>query len=208
MVRKKRILVTGFEPFGSATVNPSEQLARELPGRVARDAGYNIETLVLPVTSGASHIVCERLLSPVEPPFDSIVHLGLNANIGDIAIERIAINLDDYRIPDNRGCQIVDVPIVPDGPAAYFSTLPVRTMEQVLLGEGIPCHLSCSAGTYLCNHLMYTTLHAISTGREEGIGSAKAGFIHLPPMENMPLETLLRALVLILDVLAGSQDLE
>jgi len=195
-----RVLVTGFEPFGTAKVNPTERIARELTFTIGDNPSYLLETMVLPVTSESSDLVIARLSGEAHRlrPIDHILHLGLHMKIEDVALERVAINIDDYRIPDNEGNQVIDRPIDPFGENALFSTAPVRKFEAALNSVEIPCHVSYSAGTYLCNHLLYTSLNHLKQ-----IGSpATCGFIHLPPFEHMVFERMAKGVGLLLDILA------
>ncbi len=171
---KMKILVTAFEPFGGDAVNPTmEALARLAPRE-------GLSRLVLPVSfSGAGREIA-RAMEALRP--DAVLSLGLAAGRDRITPERVAINLDDARIPDNDGFTPVDAPIVPDGPDAYFSTLPVREIARRIGALGIPAGLSLSAGTYVCNHVMYTALHLAKT-RYPG---TKCGFLHVPYMDEMP----------------------
>lgn len=202
MVAFPTILVTGFEPFGDIEVNPTERLVRELHQNLDPDISGCIDTMVLPVTSEASTLVIEQIEQRVKEGkgYDVILHLGLHVKINDFALERVGINIDDYRIPDNRGDKITDKPIDPHGENAHFVSLPVRRIEDALIGKGIPCHVSYSAGTYLCNHLLYTTLNHIHQNEL----SMKAGFIHLPPYEMMDHETMMNGLVTIIEALMRS----
>ena len=152
-----------------------------------------VETMVLPVSSEASDLVNEQL----GKGYDTVLHLGLHMKIDDFALERVGLNIDDYRIPDNRGDQIRDKPIDPHGENAHFASLPVRIIEDMLIEKGIPCHISYSAGTYLCNHLLYTTLNYISLNELP----TQAGFIHIPPFEMMEFETMMDGLLAILEAL-------
>ena len=169
-----KILITGFEPFGSSSINPSEQVVLALQGQTI--GGAKLLTEVLPVDSQRGPQALLETLQSRQP--DGVLCLGEAAQRPVISIERIAINLLDYRIPDNAGHQVFNEPVVPDGPAAYFATIPVRKIHQVLLETGIPAELSLSAGTYLCNQVMYRLLHFINTNRL----SIQAGFIHLPAL--------------------------
>jgi len=172
------VLVTGFEPFGADTINPSAEVARRLDGRWV--AGVEVRAAVLPVHHVGAAASVRALLTAHDPI--AVVHLGLAAERAQIALERIAVNLMDYAIPDNQGWQARDEPCVAGGPAAYFSTLPLRAMLDALVAAGVPAYLSSTAGTYLCNFVMYTTLHALAG--EPGPGRP-AGFIHLPPLPSM-----------------------
>ncbi|MGH7341825.1 MAG: pyroglutamyl-peptidase I [Candidatus Rokuibacteriota bacterium] len=171
------VLITGFEPFGGDDVNPSAEVAKRLDGR--RAGGWDVRSAVLPVHHPSAAAAVEALLRDHDPL--AIVHLGLAAERAQIALERVAINVMDYSIPDNEGFQARDEPCVADGPAAYFSTLPLRPMLDAMRRAGIPAYLSRTAGTYLCNFVMYTTLHALAARPD----SRRAGFIHLPLLPSM-----------------------
>ena len=192
-MKNPKILLTGFEPFGELKVNPTEKIVKSIELEVKTQNIEDIETYVLPVTEEASEIVNSLLLKN----YDYVVHLGLHGKTEDIAIERVGINIDDYRIPDNKGITIHDKPIDPEGKNAYFVDLPVRNIEKSLLENGIPCHISYSAGTYLCNHLLYTTLNFI----EKNDLNTKAGFIHIPNFDKMEFERMMDGIKLIIKVL-------
>ena len=166
-----RIMVTGFEPFGGDTINASWESVSALPDRIG---DTEILRLRLPVTF-------EGCLPPViaairaEHP-DAVLCVGQAEGRSAITPERIAINLDDARIPDNAGCQPVDQPIRANGPAAYFATLLVKRMAQAILDAGIPASVSYTAGTFVCNHLMYGILDFCA--RE--YPTIRAGFMHVP----------------------------
>lgn len=197
MSSSRTILITGFEPFGDVEINPTEKLVNELHHHLVPRTGVDVDTMVLPVTSEASSLVNEKFAHG----YDIVLHFGLHAKIDDFALERVALNIDDYRIPDNRGDTISDRPIDLSGENAYFVSLPVRVIEDALIENGIPCHVSYSAGTYLCNHLLYTTLHYIS--RHEL--ATRAGFIHIPPLEMMEFETMMHGVLVILQALGMTQ---
>ena len=171
------ILVTGFEPFDGASLNPSAELANRLDCR--RLGGAEIRAAVLPVRHVGAAAAVRSLLDAHDPA--AVVHLGLAGERAQLSLERIAVNLMDYAIPDNAGGQVRDEPCVAGGPAAYWSTLPLRPMLEAVQAAGVPAHLSTTAGTYLCNFVMYTTLHALA-GRPE---PPLAGFIHLPRLPSM-----------------------
>jgi pyroglutamyl-peptidase len=170
-------LVTGFEPFDGASVNPSAEIARRLDGR--RVGERDVRAVVLPVHHVSAAAAVRALIDAHDPAL--IVHLGLAGERPQISLERVAINVMDYSIPDNEGFQARDEPCVAGGPAAYFSTLPLRAMLDALGRAGVPAHLSSAAGTYLCNFVMYTTLHTLA-GRAE---PPRAGFVHLPLLPAM-----------------------
>jgi len=175
MVRRKegpvKMLVTGFEPFGGEDRNPAQEILSLLP---RRRAGLSISTLVLPVVFGESAKRAGAAIRELAPA--AVLMLGQAGGRPDVTVERVAINLDDARIQDNRRKKPVDRPIDPAGPAAYFSTLPVRAIADAIIAEGIPASLSLSAGTFVCNHLLYSVLHQLSMKTPGVI----AGFIHLP----------------------------
>jgi pyroglutamyl-peptidase len=171
------ILVTGFEPFGSFTTNPSQELAKALDGR--RIGRCMIASVVLPVhhLEASRHVsVLLREMAPV-----AVVHLGLAESRARLALERAALNVMDYRIADNAGYRAEGEPCVPEGPAAYFASLPLPEMLAALTAEGVPAYVSNTAGTFLCNQTLYRTLHEIAV-RELAI---RAGFIHLPLLPAM-----------------------
>lgn len=163
------VLLTGFAPFGGDSVNPSGEAV------VAVAAGWDrpetLVTEILPVTFAGSSARMRALLAAHSP--DVVIATGLAGGTDGIRVERIAVNLIDARIPDNDGAQPIDDPSVPGGPTAHFATLPVKAIAEALRGEGIPAHVSHSAGTFVCNHTMFTTLDAAPPG-------TRAGFIHVP----------------------------
>lgn len=171
------ILLTGFEPFGAYAVNPSGEVAKTLDGREIGDC--RVRTVVLPVHHAEAAAVVACAMAEREPA--AVVHLGLAGGRARIALERVALNVMDYELPDVSGFRATGEPCVDGGPAAYFSTLPLDAMLHALLAIGIPAYVSNTAGTYLCNQTMYTTRHAIARA---GQGPA-AGFMHLPLLPSM-----------------------
>ena len=169
-----RVLLTGFEPFGGSQVNPS----REVVDRLARDGvpGVTLHSAILPVDRQEGPVTLLYAVRALHP--DAILCLGEAARRMAISIERVAINLLDYRMADNAGHQAIDAPIVPDGPAAYFVTLPVRAMLEAVHAAGIPAELSLSAGAFLCNQVTYELLHYLTTHQLD----IPAGFVHLPAL--------------------------
>jgi pyroglutamyl-peptidase len=165
-------LLTGFEPFGDSEVNPSEQVVQRLAAEGID--GVSLQTAILPVDQRAGPATLRRAVEAGHP--DAVLCLGEAGRRLAISIERIAINLMDYRIADNAGNQVVDSAICPDGPAAYFVTLPVQAMYRAVVAAGVPGELSLSAGTFLCNQVTYELLHYLSEHRP----ATPAGFIHLP----------------------------
>ena len=199
-----KLLLTGFEPFGGSQVNPSAQVV----GKLARDGvpGVTLHSAILPVDRQSGPATLLNVVRALHP--DAILCLGEAARRMAISIERVAINLLDYRMADNAGHQAIDEPIVPDGPAAYFVTLPVRTMCDAVRTVGIPAELSLSAGAFLCNQVTYELLHYLATNQLD----IPAGFVHLPalpeqvtnaypPMPSMALETMARGISTIIGAL-------
>lgn len=200
------VLVTGFEPFTPHKVNPTEELARALDG--ARVAGAVVRSAVLPVHHTDAAVEVARLLDVHRP--DAVLHLGLAGGRARIALERVAVNVMDYVVPDNAGCQKRDEPCVPSGPAAYLATIPVRAIVERLTEAGIPAYVSDTAGTYLCNQTLYTTLHRIA----DMAAPPRVGFVHVPALPSMvaasgldepsmDLPVMRRAVEIALEVIAG-----
>jgi pyroglutamyl-peptidase len=166
----KRILLTGFEPFGGETVNPSADVAHALHGLSV--AGHDVVALELPCEFERSLSMLDDAIRSHSPAI--VLALGQAATRSELCVERVAINLDDARIPDNSGAEPIDAPVVRGGPAAYFSTLPVKAMVAALREAGMPASVSYSAGTYVCNHVFYWLQHRF-------VGSdVRSGFMHLP----------------------------
>ena len=173
----RKILVTGFEPFDKSSLNPSKSIVRELE----QDSSLvNLETRILPVDfKSAAKLLIEKVDS-AKP--DVVICLGQAEGRSAITPERVAINIDDARIPDNAGNKPTDAPIVTGGPDAYFSTLPVKNLVTVIESVGAPAALSLSAGTFLCNHVFYALQHHCRDRKIE------SGFIHVPLMESQGSE--------------------
>ena len=175
---RRDILLTGFEPFGAYAINPSGEIAKTLDGREVGDC--RVRSVVLPVHHAEAATVVARAMAEGEPM--AVLHLGLAGGRARIALERVALNVMDYELPDVSGYRARGEACVAGGPPAYFSTLPLEAMLQALLAVGIPAYVSNTAGTYLCNQTMYTTRHAIERA---GPGGPAAGFIHLPLLPSM-----------------------
>lgn len=199
------ILLTGFEPFGDETVNPSHEAGARLAGEGL--AGVELHYLRLPVVRFAAVELAVAEMLRVRPV--AVVMLGQANGRARITPERIAINVDDFRQPDNAGNLPRDEPQVAGGPDGYLCTLPVRAMTEATLAAGVPAAVSNTAGTFLCNHVTYGLLHAINGG----VPAVRAGFIHVPflpeqaatkPIEvaSMGLETMLVGLRAALAVVA------
>ena len=166
-----RILLTGFDPFGGEPINPSWEAVRALHGK--RIGGHRVVARQLPTEFAASLRLLQAAMREVKPAI--VLGVGQAGGRPQLSLERVAINLQDARIPDNAGAQPVDEPVIADGPAAYFSTLPIKAMLEALLLAGLPAEISHSAGTYVCNHIAYAMLHLASKRR-----GVRAGFIHIP----------------------------
>ncbi|MDU4839943.1 MAG: pyroglutamyl-peptidase I [Leclercia adecarboxylata] len=165
------VLITGFEPFGGETLNPSWEVVKQLDGMIIDNC--RVVARQLPCVFGESLEVLNAAIDALQPSV--VLAIGQAGGRVDVTVERVAINIDDARIPDNRGQQPVDVAIVPDGPAAWFSTLPIKAMVEALREAGIPASVSQTAGTFVCNHVMYGVLHKLADRPE-----VKGGFIHIP----------------------------
>lgn len=166
-----RILVTGFDPFGGEHINPSFEAVKGLPEQVG---GAEIVKLQLPTAFEASGRRLEEAIEDYHP--DAVVCVGQAGGRAGIAVERVAVNLRDAGIPDNAGVQPVDEPVKADGANAYFSSLPVKAIVGGLREQGIPAEVSYTAGTYVCNSVMYTLLYWI----ERKYPQMRGGFLHVP----------------------------
>ena len=166
-----KILVTGFDPFGGEPINPAIESVKRLPDNIA---GAEIIKLEIPTVRKKSLEKIEEAINEHNP--DVILSIGQAGGRFDISIERVGINLDDFRIPDNEGNQIIDEPIFPDGENSYFVKLPVKAMIQNVQKNNIPASVSYTAGTFVCNHVLYGVLYLI----EKKYKGKKSGFIHIP----------------------------
>jgi len=169
-----KLLLTGFEPFNSSPINPSEQVVCTL----AREKidGVELHTAILPVDRVRGPLMLIDAFERAQP--DAVLCLGEASRRMAISIERVAINLLDFRIADNAGQKVMDEPIVRDAPAAYFCTLPVRAMCDAMRACGVPAELSLSAGAYLCNQVTYAMLHHLAQKDLK----IPTGFVHLPAL--------------------------
>ena len=166
-----KLLLTAFDAFGGETINPALQALEALPESVA---GLRLIKLEVPTVFGDSLDVVRHALQTHRP--DAVLCLGQAGGRSAITVERVAINVMDARMPDNKGYTPVDVSIVPDGPAAYFATLPIKRMVAAMQAVGVAAAISDTAGTFVCNQLLYGVLHSLHL---EGL-SAMAGFVHVP----------------------------
>ncbi|MFI9810524.1 pyroglutamyl-peptidase I [Saccharothrix variisporea] len=190
-----RVVLTGFEPFGGEQTNPSWDAVRQVV-----PTGYELVVAELPCSFEESIPTLRALL--VEHAPDVVICVGQAGGRAAITPERVAINLDDARIPDNAGAQPIDVPVVAGGPAAYFTTLPVKACVAALAEADIPASVSHTAGTFVCNHVFYGLMHWVATERPD----VRAGFVHVPyapeqghpDKPSLPIATMAKALNLII----------
>lgn len=175
------ILVTGFDPFGGSAVNPSSEAVHALHGRQIE--GHRIVGAELPTQFGLSLQVLRELMEKHRPAL--VVCTGQAGGRAALSLERVAINVNDARIPDNAGAQPVDTPVVPGGPDAYFSSLPIKAMLAALLDEGIDAEVSQTGGTFVCNHVFYGLMHELARPAWAG---TRGGLIHVPwlPQQGQP----------------------
>lgn len=166
-----KILVTGFDPFGGETVNPAIETVKRLPDAIA---GAQIIKLEVPTVCHKSLRVIDEAIKAFDP--DVVLSIGQAGGRPDITVERVGINVDDCRIPDNEGNRIIDEPIFAGGPDAYFVTLPIKAMVQKIRAKGIPASVSNTAGTFVCNHVTYGVCHLIALKYP----GKRSGFIHIP----------------------------
>jgi pyroglutamyl-peptidase len=187
----KKLLITGFDPFGGESLNPSWEAVRALPDTIGP---WQVERLMLPTVFGRAAAAVLQAAEKLQP--DAVICVGQAGGRSGITPEVVGINLREARIPDNAGQQPVNEPVVPGAPAAYFATLPVRGMVAAMQEEGIACGLSYTAGAFVCNDVLYTLLH-----HYDGTG-VQAGFIHVPWLPeqakegqpSMPLSGIVRGL--------------
>ena len=168
----KKILVTGFNPFGGEPVNPALEAVKLLDGKVI--TGYEVITKEIPTVFGKAIASLKEAIEEIHP--DMVICVGQAGGRSTITPERVAINMDDARIPDNEKNQPIDAEIVPGGPAAYFTKLPVKAMVQKMNENGIPASVSNTAGTFVCNHIFYGLMNYLESSARE----IRGGFIHIP----------------------------
>lgn len=202
-----RALVTGFEPFGGDTFNASQEAVCRLPSRLGT---IDIEVAILPTSYARSGLALEAAIARTQP--EVVLCTGEAQDRAALSMERIAVNLQDARLPDNDGAQPRDQPVIPGAPAAYFSTLPVREIVDALTAEGLPAELSNSAGTFVCNHVFYWLMHLAATRPCR----LAAGFLHVPclPQQaaqrpgtpSLPIEDIVRGIGTALRAAAGEKS--
>ena len=200
-----KILITGFEPFGGESVNPAYEAVKLLPD-MAGD--IQIVKMEIPTVFGEAGKVVETGILQHQP--DAVICVGQAGRRADIGVERVAINLVEASIPDNAGNQPMDVKVQEDGDTAYFATIPVKAMVKNIKDHGIPASISYTAGTYVCNSVMYDLLYLI----DRKYPSIRGGFIHVPyateqgvgkPVgtATMELSTISKAVLYALEAVAG-----
>lgn len=200
----KPVLLTGFEPFGNDTRNPSQEIAGKLDGVVL--GRRRVVGRVLPCVFGDSITTLKRLIRQERP--ELVICLGVAGGRTDITPERVAINLDDARIPDNAGREPEDRPVVRNGPAAYFTTLPIKAIVARLKERDVPASVSPTAGTFVCNHVFYGLMHLL-----QGKRNIRGGFIHVPFLPeqaqrgepSLPLGVMVDAIALAIEVSLQTQ---
>ena len=191
-----KILLTGFEPFGNASLNPSGEIVKQI-------SSENIVTSILPVAYTQSAECLLELIAQHKP--DVVICLGQAEGRTSITPERVAINLDDARLADNEGVLRNDVKILENGPDAYFTTLPIKEMVDAMKVANVPAAISLSAGAFLCNHIFYVAQHNLAGT------NVRSGFVHVPLMDEqagefpglptMPLDQMVKAVRAMLEVL-------
>ena len=189
-----KILVTGFDPFGGEKVNPALEAVKSLPSVIH---GAEIRWVEIPTVFYQSAEVLEAEIERYQP--DVVLCIGQAGGRASLSPERVAINQDDARIPDNQGNQPIDTPIRLDGQAAYFSTLPIKAMVQAIKEEGLPATVSNTAGTFVCNHLMYQALYLA----DKKFPNMRAGFMHIPYMTEQVINKPNTASMNLTDIVRG-----
>ena len=189
-----KILVTGFDPFGGEKVNPALEAVKSLPSEIHGAEVYWVE---IPTVFYKAAEVLETAIVRFQP--DAVLCIGQAGGRTSLTPERVAINQDDARIPDNQGNQPIDTPIRQDGQAAYFSTLPIKAMVQAIKEVGLPATVSNTAGTFVCNHLMYQALYLA----DKKFPHMRAGFMHIPYLTEQVLNKPNTASMCLTDIVRG-----
>lgn len=202
-----KILVTGFDPFGGEKINPAIESVKRLPDKIL-DA--KIIKLEIPTVIGKSVDKIREKIKEVEP--DVVLSIGQAGGRPDITVERVGINCDDCRIKDNEGNQPIDEKVVEDGPAAYFATIPIKAMVEQIKEGKIPASVSNTAGTFICNHVLYGVCHIKATEYP----NMRTGFIHIPflpeqvtdkkNMPSMALDTIVKGLELAIEAIITNEE--
>ena len=173
------VLATGFTPFGGERTNPSWEIVKALPDSIA---GYRVEKLRVPAEFGKAIDATTKVIDRLKPAV--VLCFGQAGGRSRMSVERVAINLDDARIADNAGHQMIDQAIHEGGPAAYFCTVPIKAMVAAMVKAGVPSEVSNSAGTFVCNHLIYGVLRHLAAMQN----ATRAGFIPVPYLESQVLD--------------------
>lgn len=205
-----KILITGFDPFGGENINPALEAVKKLPDTIL---GSEIIKIEIPTVFRKSLEKIEENIIKHNP--DVVISVGQAGGRFGVTPERVAINMDDARIKDNEGNQPIDMPIFKDGEAAYFSTLPIKAMVKEMNDNGIPASISNSAGTFVCNHVMYGLLYLI----DKKFPNIRGGFVHVPYIPSqvttkpntpsMSIENITKGLELIIKaVIENSSDIK
>ncbi len=202
-----KILVTGFDPFGEDDINPSYEAVKKLPDKIGR---FEIAKAEIPTVFRKSKDVLRELM--VSDDFNFVLAVGLAGGRSEMCVERVAINMDDARIPDNENNQPIDEMIEQEGPPAYFSNMPVKKMVQAMDEAGVPSRLSNTAGTFVCNHVLYQ----LGSLADTEFAAVKFGFIHVPyakehaenknRMPAMPLDDIVRGLHAAIEAMVDEGD--
>lgn len=174
-----KVLVTGFDPFGGESINPATEAVKRLPDEIA---GAEIVKIEVPTVFRKAIERLEEAIEREKP--DITISVGQAGGRFDITVERVAINIDDARIADNEGNQPIDVPIFEDGEPAYFAKLPIKAMVKEMIDNNIPASVSNSAGTFVCNHIMYGLLY----NADKNYPNMRGGFIHIPFLPEQVLD--------------------
>ena len=189
-----KVLITGFDAFGGEPVNPAEEAVKMVSNTIA---GAEVIKVIIPTVQNKSVEAIEKAIEEHNP--DVVISVGQAGGRYDITPERVAINIDDYRIKDNEGNQPIDAVIQADGQAAYFSNLPVKAMVKHMNEHNIPATLSNTAGTFVCNHVMYGILYMI----DKKYPNIKGGFIHIPYMTSQVMDKKNTPFMSLTDIVKG-----
>lgn len=203
-----KILVTGFDPFGGEKTNPAYEAVKLLPDEIL---GSEIIKLEIPTVFSKSPVVVEEAIKKHNP--DVILNIGQAGGRSSISVEKVAINFVEARIPDNEGEQPIDGQIQKDGESAYFATIPVKGIVKNIRDHGIPANISYTAGTYVCNSIMYEVLY-MTMKRYKNI---RAGFIHVPfsteqaadkpdGTPSMPIDTIAKAIEYAVEAIVENRE--
>lgn len=202
-----KILVSGFDPFGGEKINPAIESVKLLPDEIK---GAKIIKVEIPTVARKSLKKLEEVIE-IEKP-DVVLSIGQAGGRTDISVERVGINMDDFRIKDNEGNQPIDEKIAKDGPDAYLVTIPIKAMVQKMIENKIPASVSNTAGTFVCNHVCYGMAHLASTKYP----NMRTGFVHIPflpeqvvdkrNMPSMPLELIAKGLEYAIEAIVENKE--